>query len=90
MEIHHTVEDKYCYSKIVGTMLETFPEVREQYAKELRWISDTFQGQKTGGQSLYFDLCEGGRPSGGEGGTGGDRGFFKISEKIYSGRRKDS
>ena len=57
MEIHHTVEDKYCYSKIVGTMLETFPEVREQYAKELRWISDTFQGQKTGGQSLYFDRC---------------------------------
>ena len=31
--------------------------MREQYAKELRWISDTFQGQKTGGQSLYFDRC---------------------------------
>ena len=57
MEIHHTVEGKYCYSKIAGTMLETFPEVREQYAKELRWISDTFQGQETGGQSLYFDRC---------------------------------
>ena len=57
MGIHHTVEDKYCYSKIAGTMLETFPEVREQYAKELRWISDTFQGQETGGQSLYFDRC---------------------------------
>lgn len=57
MEIHNTVENKYCYSAIVGTMLETFPEVREQYAKEIHWISDTFQGEETGGQSLYFDRC---------------------------------
>lgn len=51
------VRQEYHYSAIAGTMLETFPEVREQYAKELRWISDTFQGQETGGQSLYFDRC---------------------------------
>lgn len=56
-EIHNTVENKYCYSKIADTMLETFPEVREQYAKEILWISDTFQGQETKDQSLYFDRC---------------------------------
>lgn len=57
MGIHHTVEDKYCYSAIADTMLETFPEVREQYTKEILWIRDTFQGQETKGQSLYFDRC---------------------------------
>lgn len=57
MGIHHTVEDKYCYSKIAGTMLETFPEIQERYTKEIHWISETFKGNDTGGQSLYFDRC---------------------------------
>lgn len=51
------VKQEYHYSAIADTMLETFPEVREQYAKEILWISDTFQGQETKGQSLYFDRC---------------------------------
>jgi hypothetical protein len=38
-------------------MLETFPEVGEQYAKEILWIRDTFQGREPEGQSLYFDRC---------------------------------
>lgn len=46
MGIHHTVEDKYCYSKIADTMLETFPEVREQYAKELRGSAILFRDKK--------------------------------------------
>lgn len=49
--------NKYHYPVIVSTMLGVFPEIQEQYAKELRWIGDTFQGQETGGQSLYFDCC---------------------------------
>ena len=38
-------------------MLETFPEIQERYTKEIHWISETFKGNDTGGQSLYFDRC---------------------------------
>lgn len=50
-------KDKFGYSAIADTMLEAFPEIGEQYAKEIRWISDTFQGQEPRGQTLYFDRC---------------------------------
>lgn len=51
------LQNKYHYPAIAGTMLEAFPEIRERYTKEIRWISETFQGNSTRGQSIYFDRC---------------------------------
>lgn len=51
------LQNKYHYPVISDTMLEAFPEIRERYTKEIRWISETFQGNSTRGQSLYFDHC---------------------------------
>ena len=57
MEVRNNVKDKFGYSAIADTMLEAFPEIGEQYAKEIRWISDTFREQGSRGQTLYFDRC---------------------------------
>ena len=51
------LQNKYHYPVISDTMLEAFPEIRERYTKEIRWISETFQGNSTRGQSIYFDRC---------------------------------
>ena len=45
------------YSDIVDDLLNEFPEIGRQYAEELDWLRETFQGQETKGQTLYFDGC---------------------------------
>lgn len=47
----------YSYSGIVNDLLKEFPEISENYAGEIAWIKDTFKGQETGGQTIYFDRC---------------------------------
>lgn len=47
----------YSYSHIVTGLLEEFPELREAYAAEIARIDDTFSGQETNGQTVYFDKC---------------------------------
>ena len=47
----------YSYSGIVNDLLKEFPEISENYAEEMAWIKDTFKGQETGGQTIYFDRC---------------------------------
>ena len=47
----------YSYLGIVNDLLKEFPEISKNYAKEIAWIKDTFKGQETGGQAIYFDRC---------------------------------
>ena len=47
----------YSYSEIVSILLREFPEINEQYAKEIAWLKDTFQNQESEGQTSYFDHC---------------------------------
>ena len=47
----------YSYFGIVNDLLKEFPEISKNYAKEIAWIKDTFKGQETGGQTIYFDRC---------------------------------
>ena len=47
----------YSYSGIVNDLLKEFPEISKNYAEEIAWIKDTFKGQETGGQTIYFDRC---------------------------------
>ena len=47
----------YSYSEIVSILLMEFPEINEQYAKEIAWLKDTFQNQESEGQTSYFDHC---------------------------------
>lgn len=47
----------YSYLGIVNDLLKEFPEISKNYAKEIAWIKDTFKGQETGGQTIYFDRC---------------------------------
>ena len=47
----------YSYFGIVNDLLKGFPEISKNYAEEIAWIKDTFKGQKTGGQTIYFDRC---------------------------------
>lgn len=47
----------YSYSGIVNDLLKEFPEISENYAEEIAWIKDTFKGQETRGQTIYFDRC---------------------------------
>ena len=47
----------YSYSEIVNILLEKFPEISEQYAKEIAGLKDTFQNQESKGQTIYFDRC---------------------------------
>ena len=47
----------YSHSGIVNDLLKEFPEISENYAEEIAWIKDTFKGQETGGQTIYFDRC---------------------------------
>ena len=45
----------YFYLGIVNDLLKEFPEISKNYAEEIAWIKDTFKGQETGGQTIYFD-----------------------------------
>ena len=45
------------YSDIIDNLLNEFPEISRQYAEELDWLRETFQGRETKGQTLYFDRC---------------------------------
>lgn len=45
------------YFGIVNNLLKEFPEISKKYAEEIVWIKNTFKGQETGGQTLYFDRC---------------------------------
>ncbi len=47
----------YSYFGIVNDLLKEFPEISKNYAEEIAWIKDTFKGQETGGQTIYFDRC---------------------------------
>lgn len=47
----------YSYPEIVNELLKEFPEISGCYAEELAWIPNTFQGQETQGQTVYFDRC---------------------------------
>ena len=47
----------YSYLEIVNDLLKEFPEISKNYAEEIAWIKDTFKGQETGGQTIYFDRC---------------------------------
>ena len=47
----------YTYAEIVNELLAEFPEISENYEEEITWIKDTFQGQDTEGQTVYFDRC---------------------------------
>ena len=47
----------YTYYGIVNELLAEFPEISKNYAEEIAWIKDTFKGQETGGQTIYFDRC---------------------------------
>ena len=47
----------YTYNGIVNELLTEFPEISKNYAEEIAWIKDTFKGQETGGQTIYFDRC---------------------------------
>ena len=47
----------YSYFGIVNDLLKEFPEISKNYAEEIAWINDTFKGQETGGQTIYFDRC---------------------------------
>ena len=47
----------YSYFGIVNDLLKEFPEISKNYAEEIAWIKDTFKGQETGGQTIYFDSC---------------------------------
>lgn len=47
----------YSYSGIVNDLLKEFPEIGKNYTEETAWIKDTFKGQETGGQTIYFDRC---------------------------------
>lgn len=47
----------YTYAEIVNELLAEFPEISKNYEEEITWIKDTFQGQDTEGQTVYFDRC---------------------------------
>ena len=47
----------YSYFGIVNDLLKEFPEISKNYAEEIAGIKDTFKGQETGGQTIYFDRC---------------------------------
>ena len=47
----------YTYYGIVNELLAEFPEISKNYEEEITWIKDTFQGQDTEGQTVYFDRC---------------------------------
>ena len=47
----------YTYDEIVNELLAEFPEISKNYEEEITWIKDTFQGQDTEGQTVYFDRC---------------------------------
>ena len=47
----------YTYVEIVNELLAEFPEISKNYEEEITWIKDTFQGQDTEGQTVYFDRC---------------------------------
>ena len=47
----------YTYYGIVNELLAEFPEISKNYEEEIAWIKDTFKGQETGGQTIYFDRC---------------------------------
>ena len=57
LEQNEEVTDVYSYSEIVEELLKEFPEISGLYAEDLAWIQDTFQGQETKGQTIYFDRC---------------------------------
>ena len=47
----------YTYAEIVNELMAEFPEISKNYEEEITWIKDTFQGQDTEGQTVYFDRC---------------------------------
>ena len=47
----------YTYAEIVNELLAEFPEISKNYEEEITWIKDTFLGQDTEGQTVYFDRC---------------------------------
>ena len=47
----------YTYDEIVNELLAEFQKKKKNYEEEITWIKDTFQGQDTEGQTVYFDRC---------------------------------
>ena len=47
----------YTYDEIVNELLAEFPEISKNYEEEITWNKETFQGQDTEGQTVYFDRC---------------------------------
>lgn len=45
------------YENIVENLFKRFPELKQRYAEDIKWIQDTFANKLSKGQTVYFDKC---------------------------------
>lgn len=45
------------YENIVENLFKRFPELKQRYAEDIKWIQDTFANKSSKGQTVYFDKC---------------------------------